>query len=193
MRITALPIDGARHVEVDAHTDERGCFARLWCRDTFRAAGLPDLEQASASFNTQAGTLRGLHFTWPPSREGKLVRCARGRLHDVLLDLRPGSPSYRQHVAVVLDADTRNAVYIPPGVAHGFQTLLDATEVHYAMTERYQPAWADGYRFDDAAFGIAWPLPVACIGEKDLAWPAFDDTRHRERYADKLREAGNAA
>lgn len=193
MKITALPIDGARLVEVAPVVDERGCFARLWCRETFRAAGLPELEQASASFNTRAGTLRGLHFTWPPSGEGKLVRCARGRLHDVLLDLRPGSPSYRQHIAVVLDADVRNAVYIPPGVAHGFQTLLDATEVHYAMTEAYRPALADGVRFDDPAFGIPWPLPVACIGEKDLAWPAFDDTRHRAHHARKLHGAHDAA
>jgi dTDP-4-dehydrorhamnose 3,5-epimerase len=193
MKISPLPIDGARRIDIDAFSDDRGCFARLWCRDTFRAAGLPDLEQASASFNTRAGTLRGLHFTWPPSREGKLVRCARGRMHDVLLDLRPDSPTYRQHVAVVLDADERNAVYIPPGVAHGFQTLLDATEVHYAMTEAYRPALADGHRFDDAAFGITWPLPVACIGEKDLAWPAFDDARHRALYAAKLQEAHDAA
>lgn len=193
MKITPLPIDGARHIAVQAHTDERGCFARLWCAETFREAGLPALEQASASFNTHAGTLRGLHFTWPPSREGKLVRCARGRMHDVLLDLRPGSPSYLQHIAVVLDADERNAVYLPPGVAHGFQTLLDATEVHYAMTEAYRPALADGYRYDDPAFGIAWPLPVACIGEKDLAWPAFDDAHHRALHTRKLQEAHGAA
>jgi dTDP-4-dehydrorhamnose 3,5-epimerase len=193
MRISTLPIDGARLVEVNAHVDERGCFARLWCRETFAAAGLPELQQASASFNALAGTLRGLHFTWPPSAEGKLVRCARGRLHDVLLDLRPDSPSYRQHLAVVLDADERNAVYIPPGVAHGFQALLDASEVHYAMTEAYRPGLADGYRFDDAAFGIAWPLPVSCIGEKDLAWPAFDEATHRARHARKLAEARDAA
>lgn len=193
MKISALPIDGARLIEVQPHLDERGSFARLWCRETFAAAGLPELQQASASFNTQAGTLRGLHFTWPPSAEGKLVRCARGRLHDVMLDLRPGSPSYLQHLAVVLDADERNAVYIPPGVAHGFQTLQDATELHYSMTEAYRPALADGYRFDDAAFGIVWPLPVASIGAKDLAWPAFDEATHRARHAHRPAEAPDAA
>lgn len=193
MKLSSLPIDGARLVEVSPVVDERGCFARLWCRETFAAAGLPALQQASASFNTKAGTLRGLHFTWPPSAEGKLVRCARGRMHDVLLDLRPDSPTYRHHLAITLDADERNAVYIPPGVAHGFQTLLDHTEVHYSMTEAYRPALADGYRFDDAAFGLVWPLPVSCIGEKDLVWPAFDDARHRALHARKLAEAADAA
>ncbi|BDI06858.1 dTDP-4-dehydrorhamnose 3,5-epimerase family protein [Sphaerotilus microaerophilus] len=187
MKFVDLPVVGAKHVQAEPVRDERGAFARLWCRDEFARAGLPgELAQTSASFNTLAGTLRGLHFTWPPSGEGKLVRCARGRLHDLLLDLRPDSPSFGVHCAVVLDADERHAVWIPPGVAHGFQTLVDATEVHYSMNEPYRPELADGYRHDDPAFvalGLAWPLPVSCIGARDREWPAFDVQRHRQRWA----------
>lgn len=187
MRITDLAIEGARLVLAEPVCDERGAFARLWCRDEFARAGLPaELAQTSASFNHRAGTLRGLHFTWPPSGEGKLVRCARGRMHDLLLDLRPDSPTFLCHCSVVLDADERLAVWIPPGVAHGFQTLVDGTEVHYSMNEAYRPGLADGYRHDDPAFtalGLAWPLPVSCIGAKDQAWPAFDEAAHRQRWA----------
>jgi dTDP-4-dehydrorhamnose 3,5-epimerase len=187
MKFVDLPVVGAKHVQAEPVRDERGAFARLWCRDEFARAGLPgELAQTSASFNTLAGTLRGLHFTWPPSGEGKLVRCARGRLHDLLLDLRPDSPSFGVHCAVVLDADERHAVWIPPGVAHGFQTLVDGTEVHYSMNESYRPELADGYRHDDPAFvalGLAWPLPVACIGARDREWPEFDVQRHRQRWA----------
>jgi dTDP-4-dehydrorhamnose 3,5-epimerase len=201
MKFTDLPIAGARLICAEPVRDERGVFARLWCREEFARAGIPvSVEQSSASFNQRAGTLRGLHFTWPPSGEGKLVRCARGRLHDLLLDLRPDSPSFGRHSAVLLDADERNAVWIPPGVAHGFQTLVDATEVHYSMSEAYRPALADGYRHDDPTFvrwGLTWPLPVACIGERDLAWPTFDADVHRRRWAQALQpaqeERGHAA
>jgi len=197
MRITDLAIAGAKLIQAEPVWDERGAFARLWCRDEFARAGLPaELAQTSASFNHAAGTLRGLHFTWPPSGEGKLVRCARGRLHDVLLDLRPDSPTFLRHSAVTLDADERHAVWIPPGVAHGCQTLVDGTEVHYSMNEAYRPELADGYRHDDPAFvalGLTWPLPVACIGAKDQAWPAFGANQHRRRWTAAQREAGHAA
>lgn len=123
MRFEPLPVDGAALVRIQAHRDSRGFFARTFCVQEFAAAGLPtQAVQASISFNEQAGTVRGMHFQWPPSREGKLVRCVRGAVHDVLLDLRPASPSYLQHVGVRLDAENRDAVYIPPGIAHGFQT-----------------------------------------------------------------------
>lgn len=198
MKFSDLPIAGAKLIAAEPAWDERGAFARLWCRDEFARAGLPvSIEQCSASYNHRAGTLRGLHFTWPPSGEGKLVRCARGRLHDLLLDLRPDSPSFGLHSAVLLDAEERNAVWIPPGVAHGFQTLVDDTELHYSMSEPYRPALADGYRHDDPAFALSWPLPVSCIGERDLAWPAFDAEIHRHRWArrqqDAAREARHAA
>lgn len=193
MKISDLAIAGAKWIQAEPVWDERGAFARLWCREEFARAGLPgELAQTSASLNHIAGTLRGLHFTWPPSGEGKLVRCARGRMHDVLLDLRPGSPTFLHHCAVLLDADERHAVWIPPGVAHGFQTLVDGTEVHYAMNEAYRPELADGYRHDDPAFvalGLAWPRPVVCIGAKDQQWPAFDADAHRRRWATAQQEA----
>jgi dTDP-4-dehydrorhamnose 3,5-epimerase len=183
MRITDLAVAGAKLVQTEPVWDERGAFARLWCSEAFARAGLPaTLAQTSASFNHAAGTLRGLHFTWPPSGEGKLVRCARGRMHDLLLDLRPDSPTFLRHCAVTLDADERQAVWIPPGVAHGFQTLVDGTEVHYSMNESYRPELADGYRHDDPAFGLAWPMAVSCIGAKDREWADFDAQVHRQRW-----------
>jgi dTDP-4-dehydrorhamnose 3,5-epimerase len=183
MKLSALPLAGCHRVSMEPAADERGYFARLWCREAFAKAGIHiSIEQASASFNHRAGTLRGLHFAWPPAQEGKLVRCARGRLHDVLLDLRPHSSSYLHSTAVVLDADEHNAVYLPPGVAHGFQTLVDNTEVHYMMSEAYRPGLGDGVRFDDPHFGIAWPLPVACISDRDRSYPLFDPAQHRLHF-----------
>jgi dTDP-4-dehydrorhamnose 3,5-epimerase len=193
MKIIPLAIPEVRLVTAEPVADERGHFARLWCRASFAAAGLAiDIEQASLSFNHRAGTLRGMHFTWAPSREGKLVRCARGRVHDVVLDLRPDSSVFGQHLAVVLDADQGHALYIPPGVAHGYQTLVDATELHYMMSESYQPDLADGVRHDDPAFGIAWPLPVSCIAARDRDYPAFDAEAHRARCAARLHLGGRS-
>jgi dTDP-4-dehydrorhamnose 3,5-epimerase len=127
------------------------------------------------SYNEHPGTVRGMHFQWPPSHEGKLVRCVRGRLRDVLLDLRPASPSYLQHVAIMLDEDNRDAVYIPPGIAHGFQTLLPGTEVLYQMTDRFAPELAAGVRWDDPAFAIRWEhMPQLTISERDAGYPDFD-------------------
>ena len=184
MRFTDLVIPQARLITVERAEDERGHFARLWCREAFAAAGLDiSIEQASASFNHRAGTVRGLHFAWPPAREGKIVRCARGRMFDVLVDLRPDSPSFLSHWGIELDADGQQALFVPPGVAHGFQTLEDATEVHYMMSERYQPAWSAGVRFDDPAFAVAWPLPVTCVAAKDRDGPDFDVEAHCRRFA----------
>lgn len=184
MIFSELPIAGAYAISVERRTDERGYFGRLWCREEFAAHGIPvDMVQASVSHNDVAGTLRGMHFTWPPSREGKLVRCGRGRILDVILDLRPDSPTFLRHVAVELDEREYNAVYIPPGAAHGFQTLVDDADVVYMMTEVYRPELADGVRYDDAAFGIRWPLPVARIAERDAAYPDFDSAAHRRRFA----------
>ncbi len=174
MKFSQTPIDGARLVEVERHVDERGYFARIWCREEFQAQGIDvDLMQASVSRNLRRGTLRGMHFTHSPSREAKLVRCSRGRVHDVILDLRPGSPSFLKHFAVTLDADEHNALYIPQGVAHGFQTLEDDCEVTYMMTDLYRPEVADGARYDDPSFGIAWPLEVTCIAQRDRSYPDF--------------------
>ncbi len=187
MKLSPLPIAGCQLVTINRAADERGFFARLWCRNTFAQAGIAiSIEQTSASFNHQAGTLRGLHFAWPPALENKLVRCARGRMHDVLLDLRPDAATFGQSLFVVLDADEHNALFVPAGVAHGFQTLADNTEVHYMMSEAYQAGLSDGVRYDDPAFGIHWPLPVASLSDRDRAYPDFDAVLHRRRYAGAL-------
>lgn len=177
------PIAGACIVHIRRLSDDRGFFARTWCRDEFAAAGLPaGLAQASVSHSRRAGTLRGLHFARPPSREGKLVRCERGSVFDVIVDLRPSSPTYLRHFAIVLDSEERNAVFVPPGVAHGFQTLADGSEVLYLMTEAYRPELADGVRFDDPAFAIEWPRAVSAIAERDRSYPDFDRASHADRY-----------
>ena len=168
------PIAGAFAIEVERHSDERGFFARTWCRDEFASAGIPfAAAQASVSHNRLAGTLRGLHFARAPASEGKLVRCERGAVFDVIVDLRPSSPSYRMHFSIVLDHERRNALYVPPGVAHGFQTLVDDSDVHYTMSEAFRADLADGVRFDDPAFGIAWPRAVRAIAQRDRGYPDF--------------------
>lgn len=183
MKITPLTIEGVRLVEIEPIRDERGFFARAWCKDEFAQAGIDfDVAQASVSHNAAAGTVRGLHFAWPPAREAKLVRCTRGRVHDVLVDLRPHSPQFMQQLSVVLDAAQHNALLVPPGVAHGFQSLVDETEVLYLMSEAYRPDLAAGARFDDPAFGVAWPLAVTCISEADRRRAAFDEAAHVRRF-----------
>jgi len=192
MRFEPLAIDGAALVRIEPQTDSRGFFARTFCVEEFAAAGLPTpVVQTSVSFNERAGTVRGMHFQWPPSREGKLVRCIRGRLYDVLLDLRPQSPAYLQHVAVTLDEDNRDAVFIPPGIAHGFQTLLPRTEVWYQMTDSYAPALAAGVRWNDPAFAIRWPMPQSVISERDAGYSDFD-ARQFERELERRTTAGPA-
>jgi dTDP-4-dehydrorhamnose 3,5-epimerase len=176
MRFDRLAIPGAALVRIERNGDPRGYFARTFCKEEFAAAGLPtDVVQASVSFNMKRGTVRGMHFQWPPSREGKLVRCVSGSLFDVLLDLRPASPAYLQHLGVLLDADNHDAVFIPHGVAHGFQTLADETEVLYQMTDLYAPDLAAGVRWNDPQFGIRWPvLEGIVLSERDARYPDFD-------------------
>lgn len=174
MRVNTLPIKGAAVVSIDRLADSRGFFARTFCQEEFAGFDLPaNFVQASVSFNYRKGTLRGLHFQWPNSREAKLVRCTRGRVHDVLLDLRPASPTYMLHRAVILDAEERNAVVVPAGVAHGFQTLADDTEVFYQMTDVYAPDLAAGVRWNDTAFSIEWPIADAILSDRDRDYPDF--------------------
>ena len=150
-----LAIPGAASIRIERRSDPRGFFARTFCTEEFTAHALPGhFVQASISYNERRGTVRGMHFQWPPSQEGKLVRCIRGQLLDVLLDLRPESPCYLKYVAVPLDEDTRDAVFIPHGVAHGFQTLVDRTEVLYQMTDVFAPELGAGLRWNDPAFAI---------------------------------------
>jgi dTDP-4-dehydrorhamnose 3,5-epimerase len=176
MKFEALGIHRAFVARIERNRDRRGFFARTFCVDEFRAAGLPTaFVQASVSFNARRGTVRGMHFQWPRSAEDKLVRCTRGELVDVLLDLRPESPTYLQHVSVPLDQESRDAVFIPAGIAHGFQTLVDATEVLYQMTDTYAPDLVSGVRWNDAVFGIRWPIVGdVVISERDATYPDFD-------------------
>jgi dTDP-4-dehydrorhamnose 3,5-epimerase len=191
MNVQATPIPGAYTVELERRSDERGFFARTWCRHEFARLGISfDMVQASVSHNRRRGTVRGLHFTWPPSREAKLVRCERGQVLDVIVDLRPDSPAFLRHVSVTLDDERLSALYIPPGVAHGFQTLAEDCTVLYMMTQAYRPELADGVRHDDPAFGVSWPLPVSCILERDRSYPDFDPAAHAARYRSALEYAG---
>ena len=173
MRFEALGIHQAFLVRIERHADMRGFFARTFCVHEFADAGLPTAAvQASTSFNTARGTVRGMHFQWPPSREGKLVRCLRGSVFDVLLDLRPDSPSYLRHISVSLDEENRDAVFIPHGIAHGFQTLTDNTELFYQMSALYRADAARGIRWDDPVLAIAWPeCPRRLLSARDLALP----------------------
>jgi dTDP-4-dehydrorhamnose 3,5-epimerase len=167
-------IEGAFVVRIERHEDERGYFARTWCREEFAAKGiLVEMVQASVSFNRLAGTLRGMHYTRQPAREAKLVRCGRGRIHDVIVDLRHDSATYMKHYCVVLDDRRHDALYIPQGIAHGFQTLVDDCEVSYMMTDAYRPDLAEGVRYNDPAFGIEWPMPVTCIAQRDRTYAPF--------------------
>ena len=174
MRFTPLPLPGAYVLDLEPLTDERGFFARTFCRDEFRAHGLnPELVQCSVSYNLRGGTLRGMHYQAAPDAEAKLVRCTRGAIYDVLLDLRPNSPTYLQWTAVELTAANRSLAYIPEGLAHGFQTLEDDTEVFYQMSHPYVPGAARGVRWNDPAFAIDWPLAERILSAKDQAYPDF--------------------
>lgn len=170
MILEPTAIDGVVVVDVEPHLDERGGFARTYDGDLFEAAGLGRLDaQANASWNALAGTVRGLHWSGRP--EAKLVRCVRGGLLDVAVDVRPGSPTYGRHVAVTLRAENRRALYVPAGCAHGFQTLVDDTEVDYRMSVPYAPGADRGVRWDDPDLAIAWPLPVSVLSARDAALP----------------------
>jgi dTDP-4-dehydrorhamnose 3,5-epimerase len=184
MRFVATPMPGAFEIEIEPREDARGYFARLWCRAEFAAHGIEgDMVQESVSRTAVAGTVRGMHLQLPPSREGKLVRCERGRVHDVIIDLRPDSPGFARHHAVTLDAARRNALYVPPGCAHGFQTLTDGCDVHYMMTDFYRPELQTGVRWDDPAFGIAWPIAEATVLPRDAGYPDFDPAAFAAEYA----------
>lgn len=175
MKFAETEIPGAFVVELEPVADERGSFARVWCEDELGELGLnPKLAQASVSRNVRAGTLRGLHYQRAPNEEAKLVRCLRGALFDVVVDLRPDSPAFMRWFGVELDEESGKGLYIPEGCAHGFQTLVDDTTVLYFISQRYEPQAADGVRWDDPAFAVQWP-PAAerTISGRDRAWPDF--------------------
>jgi dTDP-4-dehydrorhamnose 3,5-epimerase len=172
MRFTETSVVAARVIDPTPHEDERGRFMRAWCAREFAEQGIQFTPvQANMGLSVRKGTTRGMHFQTAPALEAKLVRCTRGVMFDVVLDLRPESQSYRQWYGVELSADNGRMLYIPEGCAHGYQTLEDATEMHYMASEVYTPNAATGVRFDDPAFGIRWPLAATVVSEQDRNWP----------------------
>jgi dTDP-4-dehydrorhamnose 3,5-epimerase len=178
---TETELPGAFVLDLEEKPDERGFFARTFCRTEFEAHGLkPDVAQCNISTNHLAGTLRGMHYQVEPATETKLIRCTSGAILDVIIDVRPGSPTFGRHIAVELTAANHRALYVPGMFAHGYQTLTDGAEVSYQVGEFYTPGYERGLRHDDPAFGIEWPLPVSVISEKDASWPLLADSDVRE-------------
>lgn len=172
MKYTCTEVAGVTIIDIEPHYDDRGFFSRSFCADEFAAFGLiSNVAQTNISYNYDRGTIRGLHRQVPPYPEAKLVRCTRGAIVDVVVDVRPESRTYGRHVMVQLTEDNYRALFLPPYLAHGFQTLADNTEVSYQVSGRYALGAEQGFRWDDPEFGIAWPLPVTVISEKDANWP----------------------
>lgn len=181
MIFTETKLKGAHIIEPQPIEDERGFFARTFCQDEFKAHGLnPCVAQCNISYNKKKGTLRGLHYQAPPHAEAKLVRCARGAIYDVIVDLRPESPTFKQWLSVELTAANRRMLYVPERFAHGFQTLEDDTEVFYQMSELYHPECARGVRWDDPAFRVIWPATTGrSISIRDRHHPFLIDEEAR--------------
>jgi dTDP-4-dehydrorhamnose 3,5-epimerase len=174
MKFKATPISGAFLIDLETQSDSRGFFSRIYCEREFAAQGLETrFVQSNLSFNKKRGTLRGLHFQAPPKEEIKLVRCTRGAIFDVIVDLRPDSPTFRRTATFELTQDNRTALYVPKRVAHGFQTLADQSEVLYQMGEFYAPELSRGIRWDDPILGIRWPIHPPILSPQDAGWPAL--------------------
>ncbi len=177
MRFQETPLEGVYTVDLDRIEDDRGFFARSFCDKEFAARGLNShFVQCNVSYNRLAGTLRGMHFQAEPHGEAKLVRCTMGAIYDVIVDVRPESPTYRKWFGAEISAENRMALFIPHGFAHGFQTLVDNSEVLYQMSEFFHPDSARGIRWDDPVLAIRWPLPTAIISAKDRAYPLLEKT-----------------
>ena len=171
---TETPLQGAYLVDPELRRDQRGFFARTWCREEFAARGLDaTFVQANLSYSARRGTLRGMHYQVAPHAEDKLVRCTRGAMYDVIIDLRPASPSHKGWFGVELSAQRYRMLYVPAGFAHGYLTLEDETEVMYEVTAAYHPESERGLRYDDPAIGIAWPIAVSVVSDKDRSWSSF--------------------
>lgn len=175
MKFQETKLPGVFEILIEPKADDRGFFARSWCRNELQAHGLDArMAQCNISFNNKKGTLRGVHYQAAPFAETKIVRCTHGSIYDVIVDLRPQSPTFRQWTAIVLTTEKRNMAYVPENCAHGFLTLEDNTEVFYQMSEVYDAASARGVRWDDPAFRIAWPAEVEVISERDRTYPDFE-------------------
>lgn len=171
MDFRATDIEGAFVIVPKKLGDERGFFARAWCADEFRLAGLnPTIVQSNMAVSKYKGTLRGLHYQRPPHQEVKIVRCVRGAMFDVIVDLRPESGTFRKWVGVELNTDNHHALYVPEGCATGYMTLEDNTEMYYHTTAAFAPEFATGVRFDDPAFGIEWPMAPVVLSDQDKVW-----------------------
>jgi dTDP-4-dehydrorhamnose 3,5-epimerase len=175
MIFTETKLRAAFIMDVERREDSRGFFARVFCQHEFEAHGLkPIIAQANVAYNRKRGTLRGMHFQFPPAAETKLVRCTRGAILDIIVDLRPESPTYLQHIAVELTGENCRALYVPERFAHGYQVLQDDTETSYQVGEFYTPGSEGGLLYNDPRLGLEWPLPVSIISEKDQIWKPLD-------------------
>jgi dTDP-4-dehydrorhamnose 3,5-epimerase len=182
MRFKETKIVGAKVIDPSPHQDERGRFLRAWCAQEFADHGLSFLPvQANFGFSLAKGTIRGMHFQQTPALEAKLVRCTRGALFDVVLDVRPESPTYGEWHGVELSAENGRMVYVPEHCAHGCQTLEDCTEIYYMTSAVFTPSAVRGVRFDDPAFGIQWPLAATGVSEQDRSWPLIEQLGSQER------------
>jgi dTDP-4-dehydrorhamnose 3,5-epimerase len=174
MNFSETKLRGAFVIDIERREDQRGFFARAWCQKEFEAHGLVNgFVQANIGFSYKKGTVRGMHFQMNPYQEVKLVRCTMGRILDVIIDLRPESKTYRQWIGVELTADNRKMLYIPEGCAHGYQTMMDNTEVLYDTSKFYAPQHSTGVLYNDPTFKIEWPLAVEVISDADRSWPAY--------------------
>jgi dTDP-4-dehydrorhamnose 3,5-epimerase len=179
VRFTESPIAGGWIIDPTPHTDERGRFWRAWCRDEFAQRGIEFTPvQANMGASSHAGTLRGLHYQVAPHLEAKLMRCTRGRVFDVLVDVRPGSPTYGRWHGVELSGDNGRMLLIPPLCAHGYQTLVDESEIYYLTSAAYAPGAVRGLRYDDPTVGIQWPAPPRAVSPQDRSWPFLEHEEH---------------
>jgi dTDP-4-dehydrorhamnose 3,5-epimerase len=191
MIFTECKLAGAFVIELERREDERGFFARTFCQHEFEEHGLkPVIAQANVAFNRSRGTLRGMHFQFPPAAETKLVRCTRGAILDIIVDLRPESSTYLEHVSVELTAENQRALYVPERFAHGYQVLADGTETTYQVGEFYTPEAEGGLRYDDPRLGLSWPLPATTMSDKDRDWALLEEVEPEVRRRMSLRPPG---
>jgi len=181
MQFQETSIKKAFVIDIEEKTDFRGFFTRAFCANEFEQHGLNSrVAQCNLCFNSTRGTVRGMHYQVAPAAETKLIRCVRGAIYDVVVDLVPESETYLQHIAVELTADNRRAMYVPEMCAHGYQTLTDEAEIMYLVSEFYAPACERGIRYDDPKLGLKWPLPVSLVSKKDQSWPLWDSKQQHK-------------
>jgi dTDP-4-dehydrorhamnose 3,5-epimerase len=193
MLFTETDLPGAFIIDLERREDERGFFAREFCQEEFGAHGLkPAVVQVNLAFNAKAGTLRGMHFQYPPAAETKIVRCVRGAILDIIVDLRPESPTYLKHIEVEINEDNWRALYVPERFAHGYQVLKDNTVMSYHVSEFYTPSAEGGLLHDDPALGLSWPMPISMISERDRAFRPYAHIEQELRKRMSLERAAAA-